>query len=114
MRHIDLDPIGAMVELLASRFTRLDGSIDQLCALGYRDLRGVVLQRITARGMDRTGRNKHSGARYVPFVDGLLDTDVAVSGTFGLDVPNRRETLFQCAPGSDCGTRHPEGCRELQ
>jgi len=81
---------------------------------GNRDLRSVVFQRVTASRRNSTGRNKHSRSRYVTFVDGLPDTDVAVSGTFGLYIPNRREALFQRTPGSNCRTRDPEGRRVLQ
>src|SRR5882724_6922735 len=98
MRHVDLDPIGAIVELLASRFACLDGPIDQLCTLGYGDLRGVVIQLVPASRGNRTGRNKHPGTRYVTFVDGLLDADVAIAGPFGLDIPNGRKTLLQGTP----------------
>ena len=36
VRHVHLDPVGAVVELLARGFAGFDGSVDDLHALGHR------------------------------------------------------------------------------
>src|SRR5271170_8167765 len=46
MRHVDLDPVGALVQLFARSLARFDGSVDELRSLGYGDLRRVALEGI--------------------------------------------------------------------
>src|ERR1051326_6667939 len=48
VRHVDLDPVGAVVELLARGLARLDRAVDDLHALRHLDLRRVALERIAA------------------------------------------------------------------
>ena len=54
------------------------------------------------------------GPGNVALVDRLLDADVAVSGPFGLDVPNGREALFQGAAGGDHRPGNAIGGRVLE
>src|ERR1700722_14531402 len=49
MRHIDLDPVGAMIQLLPRGFASLDGTVDNLHAFGHVELGSIALQRISAR-----------------------------------------------------------------
>ena len=44
MRHVHLDPIGAVIELFARRLARFDGPVDELRPLRHGDLRRVVIK----------------------------------------------------------------------
>src|SRR3954466_9342090 len=52
VRHVDLDPVGAVLELLARGFARLNRTVDDLDSLRNRDLRRVSLQVVAAGGRD--------------------------------------------------------------
>src|SRR5690242_16278776 len=101
MGHVDLDPVGAVIELLARRFARFDRAVDELCALGNDDLRRVALEVVAAGGGDgaRGGENARAGDAL--FVDGLLDADVAVAGALRFDIANGGESLLQRAMRGD-------------
>ena len=58
MRHVDLDPVRAVVELLASRLACLDRAVDQLGSLGQRQLGRVAFQRVSAGGRNRARRDE--------------------------------------------------------
>src|ERR1017187_1728312 len=51
MRDVALDPVSAMIELLACRFAGLYRSVDNLGAFGQVEFGSVALQRITAGGL---------------------------------------------------------------
>ena len=95
VRHVDLDPVGAVRELLARGLAGLDGAVDQLRPFGHVELGRVALQRIAAGRRDRARRDEHPRPRDVAALDRLLDADVAVAGAFGLDVADRREALLE-------------------
>ena len=44
MRHVNLDPVGAVVKLFACRLARFDRTVDDLRALGHRRVRGHSLR----------------------------------------------------------------------
>ena len=50
MRHVDLDPVGAVVELFARRFARFDRTVDDLRALGHVEFRRVAFEVVAAGG----------------------------------------------------------------
>src|SRR5207302_4038749 len=114
MRHVDLDPVRAMIELLARGLARLDRTVDQLRAFRHSDLRRVSLQVVAAGGGDgaRGGEDARSGN--ASLVDGLLDADVAVSRTLGLDVADGGESLLQRAARRNGGPRRAIRERILQ
>src|ERR1700737_4163140 len=95
MSHVNLDPIGPMIKLLASRLARLDRPVDDLRALGHVEFRSVVFQVIAAGGRDGAGHDNQSRPRNVALFDRHLDADVAVAGAFGFHVTQRGKTLLQ-------------------
>src|SRR5438105_11106515 len=95
--HVDLDPVGALLELLAGRLARLDRAVDELRSLGHVDLGSISLQRIAAGSGDGAGRGEDARAGDVAAVDRLLDSDVAIAGALGLDVAAGGEALLQRA-----------------
>src|ERR1700733_9349945 len=98
MRHVNLDPVSAMVELLPRRLPRLDRAVDNLRAFGHVEFRSIAFERITARGRNGAGRDEQSWPRNIALIDGLFDAHITVAGAFGFYVAQRRETLFQCSP----------------
>src|SRR6185312_12009084 len=62
MRHIDLDPVSAIVELFARGFTSLDWTVDELCAFRNSNFRGIAFERISTGCRDRARSDKHSRA----------------------------------------------------
>ena len=105
MRHVDLDPVGAVIELLARRFARFDRTIDQLRTFRHFDLRRITLEVVAAGRRNRARDDEHAWAGNLTFVDGLLDADVAVAGAFRFDVANRREALLERASRGNGGAR---------
>src|SRR5438132_8554448 len=105
MGHVDLDPVRAVIELLARGLARFDRTVDQLRALRHRDLRRVSLQVVAACGGDGARGGEDARAGNASLIDGLLDADVAVARALGLDVADGRESLLQRAPRRDGGPR---------
>src|SRR5208282_1343371 len=101
MRHVDLDPVGAMIELLPRRLACFDWAVNKLCALRHVELRGVALQRITARSGDGAGRDKQARPRNIALVASLLDAQPALTSTLGLSGSSRRKPLLRCPPSRD-------------
>ena len=91
--HVDLDPVGAVIELLAGRLSRLDRTVHDLGAFRDLDLGRIALEVVAPGGRDRPRHHEHPRARDVSLLDRLLDADVAVPRAFRLDVADRRETL---------------------
>src|SRR5438270_4573492 len=94
MRHVNLEPIGAVVELLAGGFARFHGAVDELRALGDLDLRSVAFEWIASRGRDGAGNSEDARAGNAAFVDGLPNADIAIAGAFRLDIANGGEALL--------------------
>src|SRR5665213_332328 len=105
MGHVHLDPISAIIELLARSFASFYRTIDQLRTLWNRDLRRISLERITARGGDRECRDKHSWPRDISFIYGALDADIAVPRALGFHVTDGSEALLERASRGNCGAR---------
>src|SRR5208283_4024514 len=95
MRHVDLDPVSAVIELLPRRLPRLNRAVDNLRAFGHVELWSIALERITARGRNGAGRDKQSWPRNIALIDGLLDAYITIARAFGFDIPQRREPLIQ-------------------
>src|SRR5439155_18610649 len=114
VRHVHLDPVRAVIQLLARRLARLDGAIDQLRPLRHLELGRIPFQHVATARRDRARRYEHARARNVALVDRLLDADVAISRALGFDIANRREALFQRTPRGHDRARHAVGRRELQ
>src|SRR5260370_28634073 len=103
-----------MVELLASRFARLDRAIDNLSACRHVEFGSVALEHVSARARDGAGRDEQARAWNIALLDGLLDAYVAVASAFGLNVAQGSEALLQRAPSGNCGSRRAQGERGLQ
>src|SRR3984893_16635478 len=101
MRHVDLDPVGAALELLASGLARLDRAVDDLRALRHFDLRRVTFEVVSAAGRDRARDDEEARPRDAAFVDRHLDSHVAVTRPFGFDISERRESLLERAADGD-------------
>src|SRR3954464_3318545 len=62
VRHVDLDPVRAVIELLARRLARLNRAVNELRAFRDRDLRRVSLEVVAAGGGDRARRGEDARA----------------------------------------------------
>src|ERR1700756_4446983 len=113
-RHVHLDPVGTVIELLARRLAGLDRTVDQLRPLRYCDLRRVALEVIAAGGGNGPRHDEHARPGNVALVDRLLDADVPVARALGLNVADRGEPLLERAPRGDDRPRYPVGGRELE
>ena len=114
VRHVHLDPVGAVIKLLAGRLARFNRPVDQLRSLGHEDLRRVALEVVAPGGGDGARRHEHARARDVAFVDRLLDADVTVARALGLDVADAREPLLERPTRCYHGACRPIGCRVLE
>src|SRR5580692_9108325 len=98
MRHVNLDPVSAVGQLLAGRFARFNGAVDKLRSRGHVELGRVAFERIATSRGNRASRNEEPRPGNVSALDGLFDSDVAVACAFGLEVAQRCESLLQRAP----------------
>src|ERR1019366_4839899 len=114
MRHVDLDPVGAVLHLLARRLARLHRTIDDLNSLGDIDLRRIAFQGIAAgrRNAARGGDNPRSGD--VALIYSHLDSDIAVTGALSLHVADGSKALLQGAPRRNRCARRAVRQRKLQ
>src|SRR5271163_654841 len=103
MGHIDLDPVGAVIELFACSLTGLYRAVDNLHALRYFNLGRVTLQWISTGCRDRAGRDKHARTGNISAFNGHLDANVAIASAFGFHVAQGSESLFERTP-------HRYGC----
>src|SRR5256885_514568 len=71
VRHVDLDPVGAMVELLARRFAGLDWAVDDLCSLRHDQFGRVAFEVVSARRRDGARRDEQARPGNVTALDGL-------------------------------------------
>src|SRR2546423_15385992 len=95
MRHVHLDPIGAVIELFARSFPGFHGTVDDLRALGHLEFGGVTLEHVTrSRGNGASGDEK-SRARHIAQINCLLYAYITVSGAFRFDIAQAREALLQ-------------------
>src|SRR5947209_19516851 len=103
MGHVDLDPVGAVLDLLAGSFASFDGAVDQLCAFGQSEVGVVSFERVSAGHRDGAGNDEHAGPGDVSVFDGVADADITVSGALGLEIADGGESLLETAMGSDDG-----------
>src|ERR1700687_3116534 len=95
MGHIDLNPIGAMVELLARGVSRFDWTIDKLRTFGHIQFSGVALEGVSTGGRNSAGNNKKPRPWNHALFDGLLDLNVSIACAFGLDVAQCSKALLE-------------------
>src|SRR5215469_2480760 len=101
VRHVDLDPVGAMIELFPRRLTGFDWTIGDLRSLGHFKLRRVTLQGIASSSRNRPRGYQQARPRNISAIDRLLDSHVAVSRTLGLDIAQGGESLCERPPCRD-------------
>src|SRR4051812_26695872 len=114
MRHVHLEPVGAMVQLFARGLTGFDGAVDDLHAFGNGDFGRIAFEVVAAGGGNTSGYDKHTRAGNDAFVDCLFNADVAVTSAFGFDITNRGEALFECAMRGNNGARGAVSKRMLE
>src|ERR1022692_1360330 len=114
MRHVDLDPVRAMVELLPCRLARFYRAIHNLGSLGHVELGSIAFQRITACGRYGAGRDEQARPWNIASLDGLLYAHIAITGAFSLHVAQGSETLLQRPPRRYRGPRRTQGERGVQ
>ena len=94
MRHVHLDPIGAVLELLPRCLARFRWTIHNLRAFWHDQLRSVIFQVVTARRGNGACGPEDARPRNRAFFDRLLDLDVTVPCAFRFQIANRSEPLF--------------------
>src|SRR5207302_8624010 len=105
MGHVNLHPIHAVRELLASGFARLDRAVNNLHAFGQNvlDLRSVAFQGISASGGNGAPGAEDARTGNIAFFNRLLDSQIAVAGAFGFQVAESSEALLKRATGGNRG-----------
>ena len=114
MRHVDLDPVGAVVKLFARRLARFDRTINDLRALGHHEFGRVAFEVVATGGRNRAGDDEQARPGDVAALDRLLDSDVAVTCAFRLEIAQRGEALLQRAPCRNRRPRRAKGQRIFQ
>src|SRR6266851_8768036 len=97
MGHVNFDPVSAVFKLLAGNLAELIRAVAKLCAFGNHNVWIVTLKRIAARDGDGASDNQESRTGNEAGIDGLFDSDVAVTGAFGFHVTQRGKALLQSA-----------------
>src|SRR4051794_18668856 len=95
MRHVDLEPIGAVIELLTRCLASFHGTIDNLNSLGHDDLGRVPSKVITAGGRDPARHNEQTRTGDVALFNRHLDADIAIASALGFDIAQSRKALLQ-------------------
>src|SRR5215813_8665128 len=97
MRHVNLDPVSAMIKLLARSFTRLDRAIHDLRALWHIQFGRIAFEWISSRGGNRARGNEQPRPRNVSGFNRLLYFDIPITRAFCLEVAQCSESLLQSA-----------------
>ncbi len=116
MGHIDLDPVGAVVELFARGFARFHRAIDDLCAFRHLELGRVPFQHVAARRRDGTCNNQQSWPGNVSSLNRLLDADIAIACALGFHIPQCGKALLQRPPGryrGSCRAHRQRRCQNV-
>src|SRR5882762_4620519 len=108
VRHVHLDPVRAVLQLLPRRLPRFHRPIHKLRAFGHFQFRRITFQVVSARRRYRPRRaeNSRSGNRSLFYR--LLDLYVAVSRALRLHIPQRGKTLLQRPPCRISSPRRPQ------
>ena len=114
MRHVNLDPVGSVVQLLARSFAGFDRPVDELRALGHVQLGSVTFQHVTTGRGDSAGYNEQARAGNVAFFNRFFDSDVAISRPFGFQIAQCGEALLQGAPSRDSGPDRAQRQRRIE
>src|SRR5271156_871947 len=109
MGHVNLDPVGAVIELFAGGFSSLHWAVDDLRAFGHVEFGRIAFEVVAAGGGDGAGGAKQAWAGDGAFGDGLFDFDVAVACAFGFYITERRKTLLEGAAARESGASCAQG-----
>src|SRR4051794_34919700 len=101
MRHVNLDPVGAVLDLLARDLAHLHWTVAELRAFWDHDVRVVAFERVATGDRDRARDHEHTRTWNVAVVDGFFDPDVPIARALSLDVADCGESLFQGAMDRD-------------
>ena len=112
MSHVNLDPVGAVVKLFARRLPRLDRAVDNLRSLGHDELGSVALKVVASGSGDGASHHEHPRSGNVAAFDRLLDSHIAITRAFSLQIADRGKALLQGAPGRDRGPRRAQ-CQRI-
>src|SRR5438045_4103578 len=114
MGHVDLDPVGPVIELLASRLSRLDWAVYDLRPLRHIEFRRVALEVVASRRGASPSGNYEPRPTHATFLDCHLDTNLPIARAFALDITQRGKTLLQRPPRRNRRARRPQGKRIFQ
>ena len=93
-----LEPVGAVLHLLAHREPRVVDAVHRLHAVGQLELPVVGGDRIHAGRGHRARRGEHPGTGDLTAIDRVLDVDIGIHRAFGLEIANRREAVLEREP----------------
>src|SRR5579859_5628274 len=108
VRHVHLDPVRSVLQLLPRGFPRFHRPIHKLRAFGHVQFRRVIFQVVSGRRGNRPRRAEKPRPRNGPFFDRLLDFHVSVTRALRLQIAQRRESLLQRAPRRKRRSRRPQ------
>src|SRR5580698_10895774 len=97
MGHVDLDPVGSVIELFAGGFSSLHWAVDDLRAFGHVQLGRIAFEVVAAGGGDGAGGAEEARAGDGAFGDSFLDFDVAIACALGFYITQRCKTLLEGA-----------------
>src|SRR3954469_22547300 len=106
--HVDLDPIGAILQLFARDLAHLDHAVAKLRALRNNDVRVIALEWISTCHRNGARHYEHPRAGNVSGIDRFLDPQITVPCAFGLHIADRGEPLLERAPCRYHRTGSPE------
>src|SRR5262249_61678957 len=92
---VDLDPVGAVHDLLANGLAGFVGAIDNLHAVRDRHIGCIAQERVGARNIEGPGCNLHARAGNYAAIDGVADIDIGVAGAFGFEVANHGKAIVE-------------------
>src|SRR5215469_17944860 len=101
MRHVDLDPVGAVIKLLPRDLAEFDRAIAELSAFGNHDIGVVALEWISAGRGDGAGHDEQPRSRNISSVDCFFESDIAVAGALGLKIAQGCEAFLKSATHGD-------------
>src|SRR5438874_8056052 len=93
-----LEPVGAVLHLLAHREPRVVDAVHRLHAVGQLELPVVGGDRIHAGRGHRARRGEHPRTGDLTAIDRVLDVDIGIHRAFGLEIANRREAVLEREP----------------
>src|SRR5579885_2482114 len=97
--YVDLDPIGAVGDLFAHRFTAFFGAVAKLHSMWHVNSIRVSLERICACHIEGACSHLHSRAGDDTCLDEVLDVHVGIESAFSFEVTNGGEAVIERSGG---------------